>query len=828
MLYCNYYGCDKYPINVYTNDPTADQGRLGGLTYCAHPRARPWEASIFAVTFIFLAGFCILALFIGVVTMSMAEGIKKIEAETNERKCLKKAAILTRGKVANLNFVNAHTRMILRGIFLAFQGLDIEAHVLQINDADLVPGYRQLSRWYLQLARRCASVAHHEYFKYFISACIIVASVEIGMEADGTLDSDDLWTQLISTSIQSVFLAECLLKIVAEELTPWTYFLDPWNVFDMAVAAGSFVSNGGNLVLLMRLLRIIRVIRLMRTLPQLQVIVSALVNGASSIGYATILLALFFYFFGVIGVTLFAENDPWRFGTLHFAMATLFQIITLDNWNDVLYTNMYGCDLYGYWYFPWFCTHPNPRLGESIVFFTVYIITGSMILLSLFIGVVTNSLEEAMNRFKEEQDTIKRARKIGVKYKISCYAMRLYHKLFLYMDLEKDGCVDKEELFHAVSASNCPMTVGELDKIWGLATLSKPYGLSFCDFLMLMLMLRKDRFMYFEPNDFKNSGLGNGLGLRDDRVILEQLNTNTAHKSEGISSGTAEAAGIEAEGDGQQERRADYVIRKTEVREPPSGMRALIRGRWGRAVATSAGQGLGVKVNPVRVGEQGRMRGAGKGVPAFSPKVTWSESGSGVASPESRVEEDSPEASRGLSSLFRLPTRSRQKVLSWGHVSDWSPDIVPDLHVPELELRSQSLNSSAVSPSVGPVSVSTPRANSEGKKPVDGVKLLVSVSAEIGSAVSRHSDDEGEVTRPLIEEGMGAGTVPLGAVAPRSPVRSRSPRAQSPQSAGGLSVGDAGVRVVDVRTIEPPDLHVELDDDAFTREALIVSSRGSL
>ena len=98
----------------------------------------------------------------------------------------------------------------------------------------------------------------------------------------------------------------------------------------------------------LRLLRLLRVLKLVKQLPQLQMIVGGLLNGLTSIGYISLLLALVFYLYGVLGIILFRENDPWHFSTLDIAMLSLFRCATMEDWTDVMYTNMYGCDLYGY------------------------------------------------------------------------------------------------------------------------------------------------------------------------------------------------------------------------------------------------------------------------------------------------------------------------------------------------------------------------------------------------------------------------------------------------------------------------------------------------
>jgi hypothetical protein len=43
---------------------------------------------------------------------------------------------------------------------------------------------------------------------------------------------------------------------------------------------------------------------------------------------------------------LFSKNDRWNFGYLHTAMMTLVRIVTLSNWGDVMYKQIYGCDAY--------------------------------------------------------------------------------------------------------------------------------------------------------------------------------------------------------------------------------------------------------------------------------------------------------------------------------------------------------------------------------------------------------------------------------------------------------------------------------------------------
>merc|ERR1719199_1142819 len=73
-------------------------------------------------------------------------------------------------------------------------------------------------------------------------------------------------------------------------------------------------------------------------------IVSGLLKGLTSISFIALLLMLNYYMFAVVAIIFFSENDPWHFGDLQTAVLTLFRCSTLEDWTDVMYVNMFGCD----------------------------------------------------------------------------------------------------------------------------------------------------------------------------------------------------------------------------------------------------------------------------------------------------------------------------------------------------------------------------------------------------------------------------------------------------------------------------------------------------
>src|SRR5690606_15533341 len=66
-----------------------------------------------------------------------------------------------------------------------------------------------------------------------------------------------------------------------------------------------------------------------------------------------------------------------------------------EGWTELLYIQMRGCDVHGYDGMAALCTSPQAAPATAVVFFVSFILIGTMIVLNLFIGVITNSMAEA-------------------------------------------------------------------------------------------------------------------------------------------------------------------------------------------------------------------------------------------------------------------------------------------------------------------------------------------------------------------------------------------------------------------------------------------------
>ena len=198
---------------------------------------------------------------------------------------------------------------------------------------------------YLQLSCKAEDVANDHRFVNGITATIIAAGVLVGIQTELAAREEDHLDVVLSALddvILCIFGVEIAVKVVAEGHEPLKYFDDAWNRFDFFIVAACLVfklpfgEGLGAMLAMLRLLRLLRVLKLVKALPQLRIIIEALISGFGSISFVTIILFMFFYLFANIGMIFFGLNDPMHFGNLQTALMSLFRAATLDDWTDIM------------------------------------------------------------------------------------------------------------------------------------------------------------------------------------------------------------------------------------------------------------------------------------------------------------------------------------------------------------------------------------------------------------------------------------------------------------------------------------------------------------
>jgi voltage-gated sodium channel len=261
------------------------------------------------------------------------------------------------------------------------------------------------------LSQTCRKIAESSWFNNFIIATILAAGVVVGIQTYGEQVAEWKWLlNILDQLILFIFLVEVIIKMTAEGNKPWRYFHDGWNIFDFTIVAVCYIALfmpdlDGAYVAVVRLARVLRVFRIVHAIPDLRLLVNTLIKSIPSIGYIGILLSVIFYIYATMGVFLFSSNDPLHFGNLQQSLLSLFRVVTLEDWTNIMYINMYGCDHAVWGYGPENgCTDPSGYGFWAAGFFVSFVLIGTMIVLNLFIGVIMNSMDAAKKDARAESD----------------------------------------------------------------------------------------------------------------------------------------------------------------------------------------------------------------------------------------------------------------------------------------------------------------------------------------------------------------------------------------------------------------------------------------
>lgn len=247
------------------------------------------------------------------------------------------------------------------------------------------------------------SFVQAKVFQRAVFFAIVFSAIFLGFETSPYyMENYGPWLKKLDSLVLGFFVFEIVCKVLAKGSRPWKYLADPWNVVDLGIVIACLVPTGSNTFAVFRLVRVLRILRIVTAFPKLQVIVTALLKSIPSMGYVVALLSVHFYMFGVLGVFLFGTNDPIHFGSLGKTFLTLFQILTLEGWADIMKIQIYGCKAFGYEAFPQQCVSSLAQPFASVFYFISFIVLGTMIILNLLIGVVVNGMAETQKEQEGE------------------------------------------------------------------------------------------------------------------------------------------------------------------------------------------------------------------------------------------------------------------------------------------------------------------------------------------------------------------------------------------------------------------------------------------
>ena len=212
-------------------------------------------------------------------------------------------------------------------------------------------------------------------FETAVIAIIVLSALLIGAKTYEETSRFEQWLLVMDVAVTVFFLVEILIRMAAEKRLR-DFFRQGWNVFDFLIVTASLVPlDDSEMVLLARLLRIFRVLRLVSIIPELRMLMTALVKSIPRMGYVVLLMFIIFYIYAALGSFLFAEVDEVLWGNISIAMLTLFRIATFEDWTDVMYATQ---ELHAW----------------SWIYYLTFIFLTAFIFLNMMIGIVLDVMQK--------------------------------------------------------------------------------------------------------------------------------------------------------------------------------------------------------------------------------------------------------------------------------------------------------------------------------------------------------------------------------------------------------------------------------------------------
>ncbi|KAL3982073.1 Ion transport family protein [Acanthocheilonema viteae] len=268
---------------------------------------------------------------------------------------------------------------------------------------------RRMQKLNRRCRRGCRRLVKSQTFYWLVIILVLLNTLVLTTEHYKQEPWLDHFQTVANLFFVILFSMEMILKMYSLGLT--TYTTSQFNRFDCFVVISSIVEFvlvyfdlmkplGVSVLRSARLLRIFKVTKYWTSLRNL---VSSLLNSLRSIMSLLLLLFLFIVIFALLGMQVFGGKfnfNPMNpkpranFDTFTQALLTVFQILTGEDWNTVMYNGIASFGGVGSW-------------GVLVsVYFIVLFICGNYILLNVFLAIAVDNLADAdslTNAEKEEQ-----------------------------------------------------------------------------------------------------------------------------------------------------------------------------------------------------------------------------------------------------------------------------------------------------------------------------------------------------------------------------------------------------------------------------------------
>lgn len=233
-----------------------------------------------------------------------------------------------------------------------------------------------------KIQRRLKKIDSSSFFQWIVIAVIILSALLIGAKTHNLPVQVIQALAILDVGVTIFFVIEITIRYLAHPQKK-KFFHSGWNIFDTVIVIGSLIPSGGSGVLLARLLRVFRVLRLVSMVPELRLLINALIKAIPRMGYIALLMFVIFYIYAAVGSIIFSEINQTLWGDVSISMLTLFRVATFEDWTDVMYETM------AVYPFSW-------------IFYLTFIFLTAFIFLNMMVGTILEVMGQEHENFRAQ------------------------------------------------------------------------------------------------------------------------------------------------------------------------------------------------------------------------------------------------------------------------------------------------------------------------------------------------------------------------------------------------------------------------------------------
>ncbi|XP_052765335.1 voltage-dependent T-type calcium channel subunit alpha-1I-like isoform X3 [Mya arenaria] len=259
-------------------------------------------------------------------------------------------------------------------------------------------------------------IVESKVFQRGILISILFNTLSMGIEYHNQPPELTRALEISNLVFATLFAAEMLLKLISYGV--FGYIKNGFNLFDGIIVILSLVElmnqDGGSGLSVLRTFRLLRILKLVRFMPALQRQLIVMLRTMDNVATFFALLLLFMFIFSVLGMNLFGGKFCWRtdgsavpctciesldpsicecdranFNSLLWSLVTVFQVLTQEDWNTVLYNGM------------------EKTSAWAALYFVALMTFGNYVLFNLLVAILVEGFSSEEDEKKRRRESIK-------------------------------------------------------------------------------------------------------------------------------------------------------------------------------------------------------------------------------------------------------------------------------------------------------------------------------------------------------------------------------------------------------------------------------------